>query len=112
MAAVHSGIIPQSCTKCQNDPSLKDVWGCNKPMQSVVERLIDYEGEVLEYYSCPMLFISKSSQDFYNEYALTKEGHVQALPYKKQSAKYVHQISYYQTWMDTYKSKIQEAKRL
>lgn len=110
MAAVHSGIIPQSCSKCQRDPALKEFWGCDKPSQTVVERLPDDSDNVFEYYSCPMLFISKSSNDFYQKYTMTKNGQIRPQEYDSEDAKYIDMVNYYESWLNRFKSKIDEAK--
>jgi hypothetical protein len=112
MTAVHTGIIPQSCGKCQRDPTLKEFWGCDKPSQTVVERLMDDNGEIQEYYSCPNKFVSQSVHDWFNEYSMTKSGQAQPVPYRKQSSNYVYSLAYYEKWMNIYNSKIMESKRL
>lgn len=105
MGAIHAGIIPQSCGKCQRDPSLKCVWGCETPSQTVVEVLVDDDNNVTEYYSCPVLYISPRVYDWHTKFNLLKKGLVRAMEYGKESVFFVEASGYYEKWLNFYESK-------
>jgi len=55
------------CHMCQADPTLRDSWGCLRPVDSPIWEL---DGDL--YYSCPILWITEDVAAWYREYEYSK----------------------------------------
>lgn len=105
MAASHAGVLEMSCSKCRRDPSLKDLWGCEKPKQEAVKAMPS-DDEPYYYYSCPNLFISQSVSSFIEKYYAVKSGMVSLGIYEDIEARFFAMKNYYEYWLEFFKAKL------
>ena len=75
---------------CERDPDLKTAWGCEEPTQNAVWA----HGEN-EYFNCPLKFIPETIWQWFEELQYCQKFLGTALNYKKQSAKFVDALFYY-----------------
>lgn len=87
-------------SRCSCDPTIKKLWGCEKPTQHAVwEDCLDNK-----YYTCPIKFLTDNVIEWYNEYTYYKEfGCLHE--YTKLPATYVEAMSLYNNYIATYKLK-------
>jgi hypothetical protein len=63
-----------------------------------VEEIPDDEHETHRYYSCPILFTTSRSIDFYRRYKAIKDGLCGAREYGEEDAWFMDAVEYYDKW--------------
>lgn len=92
-----------SCRECSLDPSLRQAWGCDSPSQYVV-----WEDDEDIFYSCPMLFVSEQSNDFFEEYAYYNTFTGAAPAIDDVVPGWIEAMAYYRTKLAFYESQVND----
>lgn len=94
-------------TNCECDPTIKKMWGCEKPAQCAV--WINVNG--LEYYSCPIRFITENSVEWFKEQAYYKE-YGTLIRYDELPNLWIEALTTYNRYINEYNNeKISSAER-
>jgi len=105
MASCHTGQCAMYEARCQCDPQMKNMWGCDKPSQHVVWVGMDETC----FYSCPIKFITSNSIEWFSEQSYYKEyGNV--YKYHELPSVYVEAMEVYNSYLYDYKMKEIEEK--
>ena len=63
-----------------------------------VEEIPDDEQQVHRYFSCPILFTTQRTIDFYRRYKAVKDGLCRAREYGEEDAWFLEAAEYYEKW--------------
>lgn len=97
LAAVHSGVLPMSCTTCEVDPELKELYACERDSKEPV-----WELEGVYFYSCPLRWLSEAVVEWYQEYSYNKEFPSSAPGYWEAPAPYLEAIQTYNKYLNEF----------
>ena len=86
-----------AASKCQCDPDMKKMWGCEGSTQDAV--WIDVEDD--EYFICPMRLLTNDIIDWYDAYTYYQE-HSGSPTYDLQSGKYIEAWKLYRYYLNHY----------
>ena len=88
-----------SCDKCAGHPELKEKWGCNDSLQLAVEKFPDdHPGRAVEYFNCPVLFVTPNVTEFSRRYHAIKNGFAAAPAYEDEMVWFNNARLYYESW--------------
>lgn len=84
-------------SRCQCDPALKEMWGCEKSTQAAV--WIDCDDN--EYYICPIRLLTEDIIEWYNSYVYYQD--MGGAPkYEDQGARYIEAYKTYKYYLQHY----------
>lgn len=95
-AGIRAGLLAFSCSKCEEAPYIKEINGCEIPVETPATWL----GPEEEFYNCPMRFIMANTFDLIEMMDSYKSGYCVAPDYDRQSAKFMAAVKIYERYLN------------